>query len=123
MSEPLVHDIAALERTALAWERTGFSLAGLGALLLKVTPAWSVGTAAGLLLVAASVGLVCVLGPLGYRRARSRVVAAASSGGSVSSAGLEDPARRWVMLVTTLVVTVAGAAVSVELVSRALSRL
>ena len=120
---PLLHDIAALERTSLAWERTGFSLAGLGTLLLKVTPAWSVGTAAGLALVASAVAIVGVLGPLGYRRAQARVAAAAAAGVPLSSVPIEDPARRWVMLVTALVVTVAGAAVSVELVAHALTRL
>ena len=122
-SAPLVHDIAALERTSLAWERTGFSLAGLGTLLLKVTPAWSIGTAAGLALVASAVAIVLVLGPLGYGRARACVVAAAAAGVPLSSVTIEDPARRWVLLVTALVVTVAGAAVSVELVAHALTRL
>ena len=34
--KPLVHEVAALERTALAWERTAVSLAAVGTLLLKV---------------------------------------------------------------------------------------
>ena len=35
----LLHPIAAVERTSLAWDRTGIGLAGLGALLVKL-PDW-----------------------------------------------------------------------------------
>lgn len=70
---PLVHDIAALERTALAWERTAVSLAAVGALLLKVVEGGRLIQAGGVLLVGVAVVIVIVLVPLGYRRARARV--------------------------------------------------
>lgn len=70
---PLVHDVAALERTALAWERTAVSLGAVGLLLLKVVDGGWALEASGILLVAVAGLIVLVVVPLGYRRARSRV--------------------------------------------------
>lgn len=73
---PLVHDVAALERTALAWERTAISLGAVGLLLLKVVDGGWVMEASGIVLVAVAGLIVVVVVPLGYRRARARVDAA-----------------------------------------------
>ncbi len=71
--EPLAHAVAALERTALAWERTAFSLAAVGTLLLKVVRGGRVTEASGLLMIGAAVLIVLVMVPYGYHRARTRV--------------------------------------------------
>ena len=71
--QPLRHAVAALERTALAWERTAVSLGAVGLLLLKVVDGGRATEAAGLLLVAMAASVVLVMVPLGYRRARARV--------------------------------------------------
>jgi uncharacterized membrane protein YidH (DUF202 family) len=73
----LLHSVAALERTALAWERTAVSLAAVGLLLLKVVDGGRLTQAAGLALVAMAAAVVLVVVPLGYRRARARVDPAA----------------------------------------------
>ncbi len=72
-SQPLVHDVAALERTALAWERTAVSLGAVGLLLAKVVEGGWPLVASGVLLLAVAVVIVLVVVPLGYRRARARV--------------------------------------------------
>ena len=77
VKQALLHSVAALERTALAWERTAVSLAAVGLLLLKVADGGRVTQAAGLVLVAMAATVVLVVVPLGYRRARARVDAAA----------------------------------------------
>jgi hypothetical protein len=69
----LLHSVAALERTALAWERTAVSLGAVGLLLLKVVDGGRLTQAAGLALVAVAAAVVLVVVPLGYRRARARV--------------------------------------------------
>lgn len=69
----LLHSVAALERTALAWERTAVSLGAVGLLLLKVVDGGRLTQAAGLALVATAAAVVLVVVPLGYRRARARV--------------------------------------------------
>jgi hypothetical protein len=69
----LLHSVAALERTALAWERTAVSLGAVGLLLLKAVDGGRVTQAAGLALVAMAAAVVLVVVPLGYRRARARV--------------------------------------------------
>lgn len=71
--QPLRHAVAALERTALAWERTAVSLGAVGLLLLKVVDGGRATEAAGLVLVAMAASVVLVMVPLGYRRARARV--------------------------------------------------
>jgi hypothetical protein len=69
----LLHSVAALERTALAWERTAVSLGAVGLLLLKVVDGGRLTQAAGLALVAVAAAVVLLVVPLGYRRARARV--------------------------------------------------
>lgn len=69
----LLHSVAALERTALAWERTAVSLGAVGLLLLKVVDGGRLTQAAGLALVAMAAAVVLAVVPLGYRRARARV--------------------------------------------------
>jgi hypothetical protein len=69
----LLHSVAALERTALAWERTAVSLGAVGLLLLKAVDGGRLTQAAGLALVAVAAAVVLVAVPLGYRRARARV--------------------------------------------------
>lgn len=69
----LLHSVAALERTALSWERTAVSLGAVGLLLLKVTDGGRATQAAGLVLVAMALSVVLVMVPLGYRRTRARV--------------------------------------------------
>ncbi|WP_199904987.1 DUF202 domain-containing protein [Nocardioides sediminis] len=69
----LLHSVAALERTALAWERTAVSLGAVGLLLLKVVDGGRLTQAAGLALVAVAAAVVLVVVPFGYRRARARV--------------------------------------------------
>lgn len=71
--QPLRHEVAALERTALAWERTAVSLGAVGLLLLKVVDGGRATEAAGLVLVAMAASVALVMVPLGYRRARARV--------------------------------------------------
>jgi putative membrane protein len=70
---PLVHDVAALERTALAWERTAISLGAVGTLLLKLVRGGGLAEAAGIALVGSAALIVLVMVPAGYRRARERV--------------------------------------------------
>jgi hypothetical protein len=69
----LLHSVAALERTALAWERTAVSLGAVGLLLLKAVDGGRLTQAAGLALVAVAGAVVLVVVPIGYRRARARV--------------------------------------------------
>lgn len=69
----LRHAVAALERTALAWERTAMSLGAVGLLLVKVVDGGRATEAAGLVLVALAATVVLVMVPLGYLRARARV--------------------------------------------------
>jgi uncharacterized membrane protein YidH (DUF202 family) len=70
---PLRHAVAALERTALAWERTAVSLGAVGLLMVKVVDGGRATQAAGLVLVAMAASVVLVMVPLGYRRAQARV--------------------------------------------------
>ena len=69
----LLHSVASLERTALAWERTAVSLGAVGLLLVKFADGRRPTQAAGLTLVAMAAAVVLVVVPLGYRRARARV--------------------------------------------------
>lgn len=71
--QQLRHAVAALERTALAWERTAVSLGAVGLLLVKLVDGGRATQAAGLVLVAMAASVVLVMVPLGYRRARTRV--------------------------------------------------
>ncbi len=108
---PLVHDVAALERTALAWERTAVSLAAVGLLLLKVLDGGWALQASGVLLVAVAVLVVLVLVPLGYRRARSRV----DPGDPTAPFTTTDRWRSWTLLGTALCVSVTVVAVAVDM--------
>ncbi len=65
VEQALLHSVAALERTALAWERTAVSLAAVGLLLLKVADGGRVTQAAGLVLVAMAATVVLAVVPLG----------------------------------------------------------
>lgn len=109
--QPLAHEVAALERTALAWERTAFSLAAVGALLLKVVDGGRPLQAAGLLLVGLAIVIVLVLVPVGYRRARMRV----DPDRPPSAFTAPDRWRAPVLLVTAVAVTLTVLAVSVDL--------
>jgi predicted Co/Zn/Cd cation transporter (cation efflux family) len=108
---PLPHAVAALERTALAWERTAFSLAAVGALLLKVVDGGTVVRAAGAVLLAVAVAVVLVMVPVGYRRAVARV----DPDDQAAPFADEDPWRRRAVLATAVVVALTVAAVGAEL--------
>lgn len=107
---PLRHEVAALERTALAWERTAVSLGAVGLMLLKVVDGGPATEAAGLVLVAMATSVVVVLVPWGYRRARARV----------DPEGPERPFvdhDRWrprVLLATSCVIVAVAVVVSVD---------
>jgi uncharacterized membrane protein YidH (DUF202 family) len=111
VSPPLPHAVAALERTSLAWERTAFSLAAVGALLLKVAGEGSVVRAGGVLLVAAALVVVLVMVPVGYRRALARV----DPDDQAAPFTEEDPWRGRALLGTAVVVALTVAAVGAEL--------
>ena len=111
MSPPLPHGIAALERTALAWERTAFSLGAVGALLLKVVGEGTVVRAAGALLLASALAVVLVMVPTGYRRALARV----DPDDQAAPFTDDDPWRHRALLATAAVVTLTVAAVGADL--------
>lgn len=71
---------AQAERTALAWQRTGLALAGVGAVLLHVDGSGSspLPLFAGLLDIAAGAALGAVVAPLRYRRTLRKVEEASS---------------------------------------------
>ncbi|MFN8190585.1 MAG: DUF202 domain-containing protein [Nocardioidaceae bacterium] len=108
--DELVHRVAALERTALAWERTGFGLASVGALLLHLRAEAPALAALGAVLLAAAVAVVVFLAPARYRAARSDVRADATV------------ARPWPLLVTTLAVAGTGIGLFAVLVAGPLLR-
>ncbi|MCB0909122.1 MAG: DUF202 domain-containing protein [Nocardioidaceae bacterium] len=106
--DELVHRVAALERTALAWERTGFGLASVGALLLHLRGEAPPLAALGAVLLAAAVAVVVFLAPARYRAARSDVRADTTV------------ARSWPILVTALTVAGTGIGLFGTLVVRSL---
>lgn len=108
---PLVHEVAALERTALAWERTAVSLGAVGLLLLKVVDGGWAMEASGILLVAVAGLIVLVVVPLGYRRARSRVDPAAPA----APFTVTDRWRAASLLATALCVSVTVVAVAADI--------
>lgn len=65
-------EVASLERTALAWERTGIGIAAIGALLLHAgaDPTALRAATGGILLVVAAV-VALVVAPGRFRRART----------------------------------------------------
>jgi hypothetical protein len=107
---PLVHDVAALERTALAWERTAVSLGAVGLLLLKVVDGGWATQAAGILLVAIAGLVVLAVVPMGYRRARARV----DPGDPAAPFTTGDRWRPTFLLVTALAVSATGVALAVD---------
>ena len=74
-SRPLLDLGAQAERTALAWQRTGLALLGLGAVLLHVGGggAGRLSLIVGLLDVVAGVILGAVVAPVRYRRTLRQV--------------------------------------------------
>jgi uncharacterized membrane protein YidH (DUF202 family) len=89
---------AQAERTALAWQRTGFSAMAIGALLVHghveehLLPLWP-----GLLLMGIAAGVVLVFGPRRYRR----VLAMVSTGQTPLSRRMV-PGAALVTLIVTL---------------------
>lgn len=64
-------EVAALERTDLAWERTGIGVAAIGALLLHTgADPTAVRAATGGVLLAVAALMTLVVAPARYRRAR-----------------------------------------------------
>lgn len=108
--DELVHRVAALERTALAWERTGIGVAATGALLLHVRQESPALIALGSLLIAAAVAMVLFVAPARYRSARRDVRA---------SATVVRPGQ---LLVTALVVAGVGVGLLLALVVWPLAR-
>ena len=107
----LLHSVAALERTALAWERTAVSLGAVGLLLLKVVDGSRLTQAAGLALVAMAAAVVLVAVPLGYRRARARVDPASPEQPFVD----DDRWRRRALLGTAWAISLVAVAVAVDI--------
>lgn len=108
--DPLRHTVAALERTALAWERTAVSLGAVGLLLLKVVEGGRATQAAGLLLVAMAASVALVMVPVGYRRARARVDPEVLERPFVD----QDRWRRRVLLATSCAISVVVVVVAVD---------
>ncbi len=107
----LAHQVAALERTALSWQRTAFSLGAVGALLLKVVEGGRALQAAGVALVGLAIVIVLVLVPLGYRRTRLRV----DPDRPPASFTAPDRWRAPVLLGTAVAVSLTVLAVAVDL--------
>ncbi len=108
--DPLRHAVAALERTALAWERTAVSLGAVGLLLLKVVEGGRATQAAGLVLVAMAASVALVMVPVGYRRARARVDPEVLERPFVD----QDRWRRRVLLGTSCAISVVVVVVAVD---------
>lgn len=108
---PLRHSVAALERTALAWERMAVSLGAVGLLMVKVVDGGRATQAAGLVLVAMAASVVLVMVPLGYRRARDRVDPAVPEQPFVH----EDRWRPRVMLATSCAISLVTVVVAVDI--------
>lgn len=103
-------NVAALERTALAWERTAISLAVLGTIVFKFPLAGPLARAGGIMLLAVAVVVVGLLVPIGYRRARDQVM---SGGPQVRLQG-RDAVVRAVLLSTAAAVSLVALAGIVE---------
>lgn len=108
---PLRHAVAALERTALAWERTAVSLGAVGLLLVKVVDGGRATQAAGLVLVAMSALVVLVMVPRGYLRARARV----DPGTPEQAFVQEDRWRPRVLLASSCAISFVAVVVAVDL--------
>jgi len=108
---PLAHGVAALERTALAWERTAVSLGAVGLLLVKVVEGgWPLRLAGGVRLVGCA-AIVLVVVPWGYQRARARIDPA-QPGAPFTG---HDPTRVLAVALTAAAVSLTVVAVAVEL--------
>jgi len=103
--------VAALERTALAWERTAMSLGAVGLLLFKVVDGGRATQAAGLVLVAMAALVVLVMVPLGYLRARARVDPGAPEQPFIE----EDIWRPRALLATSCTISFVAVVVAVDL--------
>lgn len=108
---PLRHEVAALERTALAWERTAMSLGAVGLLLVKVVDGGRATQAAGLALVAMAALVVLVMVPLGYLRAHARVDPGAPEQPFIQ----EDRWRPRVLLASSCAISFVAVVVAVDL--------
>lgn len=107
----LRHTVAALERTALAWDRTAVSLAAIGLLLIKVVDGGPATQAAGLVLMALVAAMVLVIVPLGYRRARARV----KPGAPEQSFVHDDKWRARVLLASSFAISAVAVVVAVDI--------
>lgn len=110
-NRPLRHAVAALERTALAWERTAVSLGAVGLLLVKVVDGGRATQAAGLVLVAMATTVVLVMVPSGYLRARARVDPGAPEQAFVH----DDRWRPRVLLASSCAISAVAIVVAVDL--------
>lgn len=108
---PLLHSVAALERTALSWERTALSLGAVGLLLLKLVDGGWATRGAGILLVVVAGVIVVVAGPLRYWRARARLEAA----GSLNAFVAPDRWLRALVLVTAVCISITVVALALDL--------
>lgn len=106
--DELIHRVAALERTALAWERTGIGVASVGALLLHQRHESPSMIALGASMLATAAAIVLVLAPARYRAARKDVRA---------DTGV---VRQAPPLVTALVIAAVGLGLFADLVVRPL---
>lgn len=109
--QPLRHAVAALERTALAWERTAISLGAVGLLLVKVVDGGRATQAAGLVLVAMASTVALVMVPWGYVRARARV----APGAPGQPFAHEDRWRPRVLLASSCAISVIAMVVAADL--------
>ncbi len=89
--------VAALERTALAWERTGFGASTVGALLVHAGDSRQVGVllVLGVVVMAVGVLLILVVTPLRHRALHRRL-----------PRGWSPVQRGQLLLLTAFVVTV-----------------
>lgn len=107
----LRHEVAALERTALAWERTAMSIGAVGLLLVKVVDGGRATQAAGLALVAMAALVVLVMVPLGYLRARACVDPGAAEQPFIQ----EDRWRPRMLLASSCTISFVAVVVAVDL--------
>ncbi|MEZ5096537.1 MAG: DUF202 domain-containing protein [Nocardioides sp.] len=104
--DELVHRVAALERTALSWERTGIGVAAVGALVLHLRQESGPMLALGVLLITAAIVIVLVLAPARYRAARADVL------------GTRSVVQPWILLTLALLVAGVGVGLLVALLLR-----
>jgi uncharacterized membrane protein YidH (DUF202 family) len=104
----LVHRVAALERTALSWERTGIGVAAVGALLLHLRDESFGLLALGILLILTAIAIVLVLAPTRYHAAREDVI------------GSESVTQAWALRTLSLLVALVGVSMLADLALRIL---